>query len=186
MLDFARISRRNRVSFAFSLELVQVRVATAPPKDPKPSAQTKIVLEAMEATHQKDADRWDEVMESLDLLFTRVTDMGTAQHQLKTQVEHSHHLMDQFGKDQQILQQQMAATGQAVANLTLEQMRASEGLDSPHPPFGVAPRPGFHQGQSSGGFVPVRSAVGHGHGSQDHRGIPRGHLPKMAFPIFDG
>jgi len=65
-------------------------------------------------------------------------------------------------------------------------MRASEGLDSPHPPFGVAPRPGFHQGQSSGGFVPVRSAVGHGHGSQDHRGIPRGHLPKMAFPIFDG
>ena len=86
MLDFARISRRNRVSFAFSLELVQVRVATAPPKDPKPSAQTKIVLEAMEATHQKDADRWDEVMESLDLLFTRVTDMGTAQHQLNVNI----------------------------------------------------------------------------------------------------
>ena len=83
-----------------------------------------------------------------------------------------------------MLQQQLAATGQAVANLTLEQMRSSDVQDSPRPPLGGASRQGFHRGQHSGGFVASRSSAGQG--SQDQRGGSRAHLPKMSFPRFSG
>ena len=53
---------------------------TAPPK---PSAQTQFVLDAMAQAAHHDDERWEQVMESLDLIFARVTDLGRTQQQLR-------------------------------------------------------------------------------------------------------
>ena len=82
---------------------------------PKPSAQTQILLEAMESSEQRGDARWDTMMESIDLLFAEVADVDRVQQQMATQLDISAQLIDQVLKDQQALAKQMEIMGQAVA-----------------------------------------------------------------------
>ena len=76
-------------------------VTTAPPK---PSVQTQFVLDAMAHTTSQDDRHWEQVMESLDLIFARMTDIGSTQQQLRAQVELNTQAMHQYGEEHQILQ----------------------------------------------------------------------------------
>jgi len=45
----------------------------------QPSIQTRFLLDVMEEYERQDASHWEQMMESLDLLFARVTDIGRDQ-----------------------------------------------------------------------------------------------------------
>jgi hypothetical protein len=49
---------------------------------PKPSVQTKFLLDAMTEEVEKENTKLDQIMESLDLLFDRVTDVGIQQQNM--------------------------------------------------------------------------------------------------------
>jgi len=66
---------------------------------------------------------WDSVLESLDLLFTKVAVVENRQQRMETQMDVSTKLLEQMLLDQQILAKQMKTTGNAVAQLTINQMR---------------------------------------------------------------
>ena len=68
-----------------------------------------------EAEKQND-DRWDQVMSGLDLLFARVSEIGSAQQQLCDQVDLIAQAVDQFGKQKQFLSKQVDAKGQAIVS----------------------------------------------------------------------
>ena len=46
---------------------------------PKPSVQTTFILNAMAEEAEKEGTKLDQILESIDLLFTRVTDIDLAQ-----------------------------------------------------------------------------------------------------------
>jgi hypothetical protein len=93
---------------------------TAPPK---PSVQTKFVLDAMTEEAEKENTKLDQIMESLDLLFERVTDVGIQQQNMKIQIEKTTQTVAQQTTEQQRMAQQNAETGRAMAKLTLELKR---------------------------------------------------------------
>jgi len=70
-----------------------------------------------------DDAHWDSVLESLDLLFTKVAVVENRQQRMETQMDVSTKLLEQMLLDQQILAKQMKTTGNAVAQLTINQMR---------------------------------------------------------------
>ena len=78
----------------------------------------------MEERAQAEDAHWDSVMESLDLLFTKVATMENRQQRVETQLEVSARVMEQVLLDQQTLAKQMESTGNAVAQLTINQMRS--------------------------------------------------------------
>lgn len=88
---------------------------TAPPK---PSAQTQILLATMEERSKKDDEKWDEVMEHLDLLFAKVGNMEQKQEALGGITSK---VLDQLLQGQQRMSKQIEANGQAIAKLTLNQ-----------------------------------------------------------------
>ena len=90
---------------------------------PKPSAQTQILLAQMEERARVDEEHWDSVLESLDLLFTKVAVVENRQQRMETQIDVSTKLLEQMLLDQQTLAKQMETTGNAVAQLTMNQMR---------------------------------------------------------------
>jgi len=91
---------------------------TAPPK---PSAQTKILLDQMSRSQEDDKTKWDQVMDNFDLLFTRMNDIGIIQQDLKNQLTANNLMIDNCTKEQQFIAQQVKANGQAVGQLTLRQ-----------------------------------------------------------------
>ena len=100
-------------------------------------------------------------------------------------MDHTCGAVDRYGKEQQILAQQVDATGQAVAGLMLDMMSDSEVDDqSMHSRGGIPHRPArpVHMGESSHRCPrteaprPVRDAGQ----------LPRFVLPKMQFPLFTG
>lgn len=138
----------------------------------------------MEEKVKRDKDRSDQVMESLDLLFSKVGEIDTFPQKVEAQVDMSTQVMEQLLKDQQMLAKQMEATGQAVAKLTMDQMdrRQKEPLSPTsseasveqhfhHVPKGRQEfRPHFHQQRKEFG----------------ERSSNRNMVPKMAFPRFEG
>ena len=72
-----------------------------------------------EATRHED-ERWEEVSENFDLLFSLVDVIGANQHRLEAQMNLGNKVMEQILKDQQLLAKQKEITGQAVARLTLD------------------------------------------------------------------
>jgi hypothetical protein len=52
--------------------LLQVVITTAPLSKTKPSAQMAFVLESMEAEAKKGADCFEKILESIDLLFSKM------------------------------------------------------------------------------------------------------------------
>jgi uncharacterized protein YoxC len=82
--------------------------------------QTKFVLDAMGRDAEKENTKLDQIMESLDLLFERVTDVGLQQQSMKQQIEQTIHTVTQQREDQQRMAQQIAETGRAMAQLTID------------------------------------------------------------------
>ena len=58
-------------------------------------------------------------MENLDLLFAQVGTISSHQQQMAAQFDINTKIVEQLLLDQRTLSQQIEATGQAVANLTL-------------------------------------------------------------------
>lgn len=89
---------------------------------PKPSVQTRFVLDAIEETEQRDTTCWAHMNESIDLLFARVGDISKMQEQMRVNQELGTKAFEQVLRDQSVLAKQTEATRQAVAKLTLDQM----------------------------------------------------------------
>ena len=52
----------------------------------KPSKQTQLLLDEMSKTAASDEERWNAILEHMDLMSTRMNDMGIVQQELKSQV----------------------------------------------------------------------------------------------------
>jgi hypothetical protein len=76
--------KTNPVAFYPARFSFPASVIIAPPK---PSVQTKILLDNMSKSAEDEKSRWDQVMENFDLLFTKMNDIGVVQQQLKTQMD---------------------------------------------------------------------------------------------------
>jgi len=83
----------------------------------------------MEQVAHRDDEHWEQVMESLDLIFARMTDLGRTQQQLRNQVEMTTQAVDGLGKEQQILTQKVDSTAQAVARILGDQRAPHEHPD---------------------------------------------------------
>lgn len=59
----------------------------------------------MAAVEQKDEKRWAHILESIDLLFTRLGDVMRVQEQIQVNQELGAKAMDQVLKDQSLLAQ---------------------------------------------------------------------------------
>lgn len=93
-------------------------VATVP--TPKPSAQTKILLEAMTNKEQEEADRWDRMMAQLEQLTEKVMGMDDVQQQLLTHAGLAADVARQAIEEQDYFMQQLEHTEKAIAELRLE------------------------------------------------------------------
>jgi hypothetical protein len=94
--------------------------ATAP--TPKPSAQTKILLEVMTNKERDDVDRWDRVMAQLDRLTEKVMSMDDVQQQLLAQAGLAAYVARQAMEERVRFAQQLDQAEKALAELRLEQM----------------------------------------------------------------
>jgi len=54
---------------------------------PKPSVQTKFILDAMSTNMDEEKSRWEQVMENFDLVFKQMNDISLIQQQLKQSVD---------------------------------------------------------------------------------------------------
>jgi uncharacterized protein YoxC len=78
----------------------------------------------------KENTKLDQILESLDLLFERVQDVGVQQQQMKQQLEMTTSTVNQHAAEQQLMAKQLAETGRAVAQLTINQLRFEDGSAS--------------------------------------------------------
>jgi hypothetical protein len=84
----------------------------------------------MSKNTEEDKSRWDQMMEHLDLLFSRVDDIGTVQQQMKAQMDIRGAAMDSYAQQQQLIAQQVKANGAAVVQLTLRSFAEDAKYDS--------------------------------------------------------
>ena len=146
------------------------------PRRPPNPLQTQFVLDAMDETARHDDERWEQVMESLDLIFAWMTNLGRTQQQLRSQVELTTQAVDKLGKEQQILTQKVDSTAQTVAQMLLHHRASPEHSDGP-PTSPVHPCQTI--GEPSSARPPDRTHT-------ETIGMHRNFLPKMPFPQFTG
>jgi len=137
-------------------------------------------------THQQHQDaKWDKLMQRLDLLLARVTDIVSTQQQLLEKMDLNSQDVQQASHDQQLMVKQIEDTGKAVARLTLEHMDAETEDKSPRslsPLFSIPPqqeRP-FSSGQP---HPPTEPSHHRPFVDSHHNYTP---LPEMLFPKFEG
>ena len=128
----------------------------------------------MEEHVQAEDTHWDQVMESLDLLFARVTDIGRDQQQIRAQLGHHMEVLEGYGQTQEVLTHKVDVTSQVVAKLTSDFMGSGTTRPPPSPQHGPSgendhPRTQFQSGRTH-----------HDHSSG------RNYIPKLSFPRFDG
>jgi hypothetical protein len=71
---------------------------------------------------ERENNKLDEILESLDLLFERVMHLGLQQQQMKVQLEKTVEIVGKHTEQQQKMVTQIAETGRAVVGLTVAQM----------------------------------------------------------------
>jgi hypothetical protein len=156
---------------------------------PKPSTQTRFILEAMTTKEREDADRWERMMAKLDQLTEKVVGMDEVQQQLLAQASLAADVAQKAMEERVRFAQQLEQTGKEVVELRLEQMaRDMESSKSVlnGRPRGAAPSPAPPENNRMYGGVPL-------HHNRDMGGrrieeIEEGHLPipRMPFPRFAG
>lgn len=129
----------------------------------------------MEETEKREAVKWTQMMENMDVLFARVAGIEKTQQQMLANLELQSKVI-----------QQIDATGAAVACLTLNKKIPEEPLDSPllsEDADGVEDQgPRFFKSDPQ----PSRLTQFHNQRGMDHSHISRCSLSKMSFPKFDG
>ena len=124
----------------------------------------------MASSTQCEDERWDQMTESIDLLFARMGGVERVQSQMAAQLDRSTQIMDQLLRDQNTLAKQMDTTGKTVSNLA---QQFSSSTQAPYSRQRV-----FPADSSSSGEPPVNPsfpAAAHRHA-----------VPKMSFPKFTG
>lgn len=137
----------------------------------------------MEEKANRDEERWDSIVESVDLLFSKFEDLDRNQQKMEAQFGVSSQVISQMLKDQQLLAKQLEATGQAVAQLTLRQKQVE-----PEPP------PASEKGETSGrqrmnqasGSAQQQNPFPFGRGGDEFRQHHRSFVPKLSCPRFNG
>jgi hypothetical protein len=148
-------------------------VSTAPPK---PSVQTRFVLDAMASEAEQENTKLDHIMESLDLLFERVTDIGIQQQHMKKQIDDAASTAQQQSPAQQHMASKLAETGRAVAKLTMEKMKKVESVESDidYASDGSLVLKHFHKKEQS----TSKNRKDH----HEQNTIPKHHVPKVFCP----
>jgi len=149
---------------------------TAPPK---PSVQTKFILEAMSTNTNDEKSRWEQVMDNFDLVFKQMNDISLIQQQLKQSV-------DDTKAEQKLISKQVQANGQAVASLTLRQMENEAAMhQSENVSLSSAEEAHFDNIFASKDYV-VKTEPSNRQQHHHKDSTPHHALPKMQFPTFDG
>jgi hypothetical protein len=140
----------------------------------------------------------DQVLEHLDLLFTRMNDIGEVQQQLKAQMDIRGAAMDSYSAEQHMIAQQVQANGATVARLTMKHFATEPVFDEEDvfddkesfqnvfakdkhldkPEGSKAKRPPPKKEQRTG----LRT---NDNGDKAEK-LPSQAMPKMMFPKFDG
>lgn len=142
-------------------------ITTAP--SVKPSAQSRLVLEAMATEAKQGEARWDKMMVMMERLTGKVDAMEKVHHQLLGQSELTADLVKQAADERTILSRRVEENGKALARMRLEAM-AREMED-----VGTGPESSDTGGRR--GAIP----------NQDQGGRElQQHVPKMLFPKFGG
>jgi hypothetical protein len=167
----------------------------------------------MSKNTEEEKNRWDQVMEQFDLVFTRVDDIGAVQQQMKAQMDIRAAAMDTYTAEQHLIAQQVQANGAAVAQLTMRRFAEEDQLDDntsvsiifdeeEHFENMFAKNKDMAKPESSKHRKPPLR-----HDNKEHRGayrdrdtryehrddardkkskLPSPAMPKMVFPKFDG
>jgi len=77
----------------------------------------------MEADAEKEIGKLDKILESVDLLFARVTDIGLAQQKMRAHLELNTQAIDLQTAEQKLMSHQIGEAGQALAQLRMQQNR---------------------------------------------------------------
>lgn len=162
-------------------------VITAPPK---PLKQTQILLDTMSKSADDEKNRWDQVMEQFDLLFSRVNDIGEVQQQLKTQMDIRGAAMDHYSAEQHMIAQQVKANGAAVAQLTMRQFDHEDRSDGDESVSMIFEEQDHFQNvfaKDKEPRKPESSKIRKPPPKTERKdSLPRQTMPKMQFPTFDG
>ena len=100
---------------------LRIRAPISTTAPPKPSVQTTFILNAMAEEAEKEGTKLEQILESIYLLFTRVSDIGLAQQRMCTQLELNTQAVDLQTAEQKLMARQIAETGQAVAQFRFNQ-----------------------------------------------------------------
>lgn len=166
----------NRLLHQFLLNTFK-SIITAPPK---PSAQTKFILEAMSSKTDEEKGRWEQVMENFDLLFAQMNDLGIIQQGLKKEINVTR-------EEQKLISKQVQANGQAVASLTIRQMEHEPQFDKSDTASSISVEDQHFENVFAGKKPepkpePSRKQY-HKHNTET---LPHHTVPTMQFPAFDG
>lgn len=124
----------------------------------------------------------DRLMQSVDLLFSKIEDLHITQQQMQVKLDVNSKAVDLSMREQQVLAQQLEATGQAVAKLTVDQLRKDDQDNeySPPPSTNTAHRQNhYQQDHSAFGEPHYHRAATSGHPFGHNVAAHRNSLPKM-------
>jgi hypothetical protein len=141
----------------------------------------------MQEREEQDEARWNQVSDSLDMLFAKVGQIDVNQQKLDTRFDMTSKVLEQMLKDQQVSSKQIDATGQAVPKLTMAQMDTGQEPPSPTSSENSLDNP-FFQYKAKESVAGQGSKFGmssrwKGKEDNDHLKVT---LPKMSFPQFTG
>jgi hypothetical protein len=147
--------------------------------------------EFWKSVHQQDEKedaRWGNIMDSVDLMFTRMANVERTQHRMQVNQDAATAALQQVLKDQATLSKQIQTTGQAVAKLQMEKKWEDDSDTSSMDPIPQTPhtRPRQYNPHTSGETFhnPFHRGNRPTHISINQSNRP--HLPKMTFPVFAG
>jgi hypothetical protein len=146
----------------------------------KPSQQTQFILDAMAEADSKMMKWWEQVLESADLLFSKLEAQEAAQPQMAVQVDLMAQAITHSTQDHQALVQQLAATTKMVTRLVVTRdAGGTQGVQGPQR---------NHSGDVVAGDTPTpnnRPAFGCNKG-EDEVQFNCSVLLKLSFPKFSG
>lgn len=166
---------------------VQGSSTTAP--NPKPSVQTRFVLDAMATKEKEEADRWEKMMAKMDRLAEKVMGVEEVQNQLLAQVGLAATVAQRAAEERILIAQQMERTEKVVAELRLEQMaRDLESADSlgENRNRGGVPRPVPPEQQQRYDDANLFRHREFGNRRVGEMELPATAVPRQPFPRFDG